>query len=130
MTSREFESLLEQLRTLPQEQAFDEVVRRIDGGDWFTALEIARRILRGRDHFLHLLRRGILEADASAIQYWLKACVHGLGPKRVLREMELLAASHPGAVHRATYYGIPIISALDKQVATRTAELRKRLEKA
>ncbi|HUQ01537.1 MAG TPA: hypothetical protein VM261_03540 [Kofleriaceae bacterium] len=130
MTSPEFEALLKHLRSLSQEQAFDEVVRQIDGGDWYTALEVARRVLRRRDHFLQLLHRGILEADASAIQYWLRACVHALGPKRVLREMEDMAGSHPAAVHRATYYGAQIISEIDEPVAARTLALRKRLENA
>jgi hypothetical protein len=128
MTSPEFESLLRQLRALPQEQVFAEVVHHIERGEWYRGLEIARRVLKRRDYFLTLLRRGILEADASAIQYWLRACVHALGPKRVLKEMERMAASHPAAVHRATYYGVSIISKIDKQVAARTLALRKQLE--
>jgi hypothetical protein len=38
--------------------------------------------------------------------------------------MVRLAPSHPGAVHRATYYGIPIVAALDKQIGAAVSALR------
>lgn len=74
------------------------------GSNPIVALDLARRCLGDRESFEAILRRGLREADASSIRYWLEAVVPALGLRRLARLLEQAAPTDPEAVRKARYW--------------------------
>src|SRR5262249_3499971 len=51
-----------------------------------------------------ILGQGLEHADASSIQYWIEAVVHGLGFRRLVETLTRKLKTHPRGVIFARYY--------------------------
>jgi hypothetical protein len=90
--------LLRRIRALPQSQRMEILAPLLDFQGW-VALVLAERAQLSRSDYLAILKRGLAEADASSIRYWMEATVRHLGWRKVfsiLRDMEAAWPS-PGA---------------------------------
>ncbi len=73
------------------------------------ALDLARKCLTDRKSFEIILERGLQDADASSIRYWLGCVIPPLGFPRVVRHLGRLASTYPIGVRKASY-GLPTFS--------------------
>ena len=55
-----------------------------------------------------ILERGLVLCDVSNVQYWMKAVVHGLGARRLLRVIRRHLDKAPLCVYK-TFYSLPRI---------------------
>lgn len=69
-----------------------------------VALDLARRCLKERDSFETILVIGLCFANASSMQYYLKAVFDALGERRLLRLLDKHKATYPVGVERAAYH--------------------------
>jgi hypothetical protein len=96
--SKQEQALLRRIRALPQSQRMEILAPLLDFQGW-VALVLAERAQLSRSDYLAILKRGLAEADASSIRYWMEATVRHLGWRKVfsiLRDMEAAWPS-PGA---------------------------------
>jgi hypothetical protein len=101
--SRWERDLARELRRHPEPERFRFIEEFLDH-NIVVALELARRCLTQRTHFELLLKRGVFQADARSIRYWLEAIVPHLGFRRVVAFLREQVSVDRGAVERAIYW--------------------------
>jgi len=125
--SRVENELAARLRAMTAAEAYAFICEYLDH-DPIVALHLARRGLRERRHFEQILARGFETADASSIRYWLEACLDKLGPKRVVKMFEQLAATNPRAAARTLYWTRIYVLRADPAMRERLDALASQLE--
>ena len=70
--------MLRRIRALPQSQRMEILAPLLDFKG-SVALVLADRAQLSRGDYLAILKRGLAEADASSIKFWLEATVRHLG---------------------------------------------------
>ncbi|MFZ3332429.1 MAG: hypothetical protein WA197_17475 [Candidatus Acidiferrales bacterium] len=105
--SKQEQALLRRIRTLPQSQRM-EILAPLLGLKGSVALVLADRAQLSRGDYLAILKRGLAEADASSIKFWLEATVRHLGWRKVFSVLRGMAAPWPCAGASALYH-VPFI---------------------
>jgi len=80
--SRQEEALLRRIRALPQSQRMEILAPLLDLKG-LTALVLIDHSQLSRADYLAILKRGLAEADASSIKFWLEATVRHVGWRKV-----------------------------------------------
>jgi hypothetical protein len=105
--SKQEEALLRRIRALPQSQRMEILAPLLDLKG-LTALVLIDRSQLARADYLAILKRGLAEADASSIKFWLEATVRHLGWRKVFSTLRGMTAPWPCAGASALYH-VPFI---------------------
>jgi hypothetical protein len=101
--SKQEQALLCRIRALPKSQRM-EVLAPLLSLNWWVALVLADRAqLLGGDYSA-ILRRGLAEADASSIKFWMKATLAHLGWRRVISVLREALTTNPRGAAFALYH--------------------------
>jgi hypothetical protein len=101
--SKQEQALLRRIRALPQSQRMEILAPLLDFKG-SVALVLADRAQLSRDDYLAILMRGLAEADASTIRFWLEATVRHLGWRKVFSILRDMAAPWPSPGASALYH--------------------------
>jgi hypothetical protein len=101
--SKQEQALLRRIRALPQSRRMEILVPLLDLKR-STALVLADRSQLTRGDYLAILKRGLVEADASSIKFWLEATVRHLGWRRVFSILRGMSAPWPSPGASALYH--------------------------
>jgi hypothetical protein len=105
--SKQEQALLRRIRALPQSQRMQVLAPLLDlKGS--TALVLAGRSQLSRGDYLAILKRGLVDADASSIKFWLEATVRHVGWRKVFSILRGMAAPWPSPGASAIYF-LPFI---------------------
>lgn len=74
-----------------------------------SMLKITPRVIRDKDLLYKILEMGLAKKNVSGIKIWFKATTSGLGYKRMLNHMKIIAESHPEWIAHAWYQLVPLI---------------------
>jgi hypothetical protein len=101
--SKQEQASLRSILALPQAQRMEILTPLLDrnGSD---ALVLADRAELSQDDYLAILKRGIAEADASSVKFWLEATVGHLGWPTVFSVLRSMAAPWPSPGASALYH--------------------------
>ncbi len=105
--SKQEQALLRRIRALPQSQRMEILAPLLDLKE-STALVLADRSQLSRGDYLAILTRGLADADASSIKFWLEATVRHLGWRKVFSILRGVAAPWPSPGASALYF-LPFI---------------------
>jgi hypothetical protein len=105
--SQQEQALLRRIRALPQSQRMMVLAPLLDLKA-STALILADRSQLSRGDYLAILKRGLVDADASSIQFWLEATVRHVGWRKVFSILRGMAAPWPSPGALALYH-LPFI---------------------
>jgi hypothetical protein len=100
--SKQEQVLLRRIRALPQSQRM-EILAPLLSFKGSVALVLADRAQLSRGDYLAILKRGLAEADASSIKFWLEATVRHLGWRKVFSILRDMAAPWPSPGASALY---------------------------
>jgi hypothetical protein len=101
--SKEEQALLRRIRALPSSRRMELLAPLLDiKGS--VALILADRAQLSRRDYLAILKRGIADADASSIRFWLEATVCHLGWSAVFSVLRDMAAPWPSPGASALYH--------------------------
>lgn len=100
--SKQEQALLRRIRALPQSQRMEILAPLLDLKGW-VALILADRAQLSRGDYLAIFERGLAEADASSIRYWMEATVRHIGWKKVFSILRDMAAPWPSPGASALY---------------------------
>jgi hypothetical protein len=92
--SKQEEALLRRIRALPQSQRMEILAPLLDLKG-LTALVLIDHSQLSRADYLAILKRGLAEADASSIKFWLEATVRHVGWRKVFSILRGMAAPWP-----------------------------------
>jgi hypothetical protein len=101
--SKQEQALLRRIRALPQAQRMEILAPLLDFKG-SVALVLADRAQLSRGDYLAILERGLAEADASSIKFWLEATVCHLGWPAVFSVLRDRAAPWPSPGACALYH--------------------------
>jgi len=101
--SKQEQALLRRIRALPQPQRMEILAPLLDFKG-SVALVLADRAQLSRGDYLAILERGLAEADASSIKFWLEATVRHLGWRKVFSILRGIAAPWPSPGASALYH--------------------------
>lgn len=101
--SKQEQALLRRIRALPQSQRMELLAPLLDLKGW-VALILADRAQLSRSDYLTILQRGLAEADANSIKFWLEATVCHLGWPAVFSVLRGMAAPWPSPGASALYH--------------------------
>ncbi len=99
--------MLRRIRALPQSERM-EILAPLLNFKGSVALVLADRAQLSRGDYLAILKRGLDEADASSIKFWLEATVRHLGWPTVFSVLRERAAPWPSPGALALYH-LPFI---------------------
>src|SRR5580658_2055513 len=105
--SKQEQALLRRIRALPQSQRMEILAPLLDLKE-SAALVLADRSQLSRGDYLAILKRGLADADASSIKFWLEATVRHLGWRKVFSILRGMAAPWPSPGASALYF-LPFI---------------------
>jgi hypothetical protein len=89
--SKQEQALLRRIRALPQCQRM-EIFAPLLRTYWFVTLSIADRAQLTRGDYILIFKRGLAEANASSIKWWMKATVRHIGWRTVISILRDVAA--------------------------------------
>jgi hypothetical protein len=101
--SKQEQALLRRIRALPQAQRMEILAPLLDFKG-SVALILADRAQLSRGDYLAILKRGVVEADARSIEFWLEATVCHLGWRKVFSMLRDMAAPWPSPGASALYH--------------------------
>src|ERR1700733_15601182 len=101
--SKQEEALLRRIRALPQSQRMEILAPLLDLKG-LTALVLIDHSQLSRADYLAILKRGLAEADASSIKFWLEATVRHLGWRKVFSILRGMGARGSSLAARAFYF--------------------------
>jgi hypothetical protein len=101
--SKQEQALLRRIRALPQSQRM-EMLAPLLNLKGSVALVLADRAQLSRGDYLAILKRGVAEADASSIKFWLQATVCHFGWRKVFSMLRDIAAPWPSPGASALYH--------------------------
>jgi hypothetical protein len=101
--SKQEQALLRRIRALPKSQRMEILAPLLDFKG-SVALVLADRAQLSRDDYLAILMRGLAEADASTIKFWLESTVRHLGWRKVFSILRDMAAPWPSPGASALYH--------------------------
>jgi hypothetical protein len=101
--SKQEQALLRRILALPQSQRM-EILAPLLGRRGSVALVLADRAELSQDNYIAILKRGIAEADASSVKFWLEATVCHLGWPTVFSVLRDVAAPWPSPGASALYH--------------------------
>lgn len=101
--SKQEQALLRRIRALPQPQRM-EILAPLLKTHWHGALLIADRAQLARVDYIAIFKRGLAEADASSIKFWLEATVRHIGWRKVISILHDVAAPWPSRGAFALYH--------------------------
>lgn len=91
------------------------------------AMYIATRALGRGGAFADLLRHGLQVSDASAVRFWLEACVPRVGKRRAVSLFRLLAADFPAQASRVVYWTKGVLGTGDPKTLEEICEIERLL---
>jgi len=97
---------------------------------YLVALEGAKRCIKDKDRFQHLLEWGLDHANASSVHCFIELAVEKLGVRYVLRTLAARIDSDPTSVENALYCVLPAIRPGDQDSRKAFHNLVDRLVKA
>ena len=92
-----------QLRSLGEEARYPYILQALQR-DVVVGLRLANACLREKKYFEDIFLQGLQTADASEIQFWLKAVVSRLGFRRVVALLLETQKESPRTVEKALYW--------------------------
>ncbi|CAN5915643.1 hypothetical protein BH23PLA1_BH23PLA1_29390 [soil metagenome] len=103
--SRWERDLARKLRQLPEKDRLEFLLEFLSVNQ-LVGLKLARNCLSDRKSFETLLERGLREADASTIRYWLDSVVPRMGFPRVVRRLRNYSQdqAYRAGVKKARYW--------------------------
>ena len=104
--SKQEQALLRRIRALPQSQRMEVLAPLLDFKRWVALFADRAQLSRG--DYLAILKRGLAQADASSIKFWLEATVRHLGWPTVFSVLRERAAPWPSPGALALYH-LPFI---------------------
>ncbi len=104
--------------------AFDFVCELLDVHE-VVALDVARRCLRSRDHFVAILRMGLVRGDAGSIKHWLECVKDRLGLRRVILCLVESFQEFPNGVARAMYFVRQFVDPNDSELFDALVDLER-----
>lgn len=124
--ARDIRKLTSELKKMEKADRHREILNMLDSKN-FSAFELIPKCISDRAFLIELLAKGVEEADASQIGYWLKAIIQRLGFQRTVRSVHRLLEVNPKGVQR-TLYWLPQLCPADEKKSV--LALNKLLEEA
>jgi len=94
---------------------------------YLVALEGAKRCVKDKERFRHLLEWGLDHADASSVRWFIDLAVEQLGVRYVLRTLGARFDSDPASVENALHWLLQAIRPGDQDSRKALRELADRL---
>lgn len=74
-----------------------------------SMLKIVPRVVMEKDLLFKILDMGLEKKNISGVKLWFKATAGGLGYKKILNHMKVIAKDHPDWIAYAWYHLVPLV---------------------
>ena len=101
--SKQEQVLLRRIRVLPQPECMETIALLLKAR-CAGALSMADRAQLRRGDYVVIFKRGLVEANASSIKFWMRATVRHIGWRKVISILREVAAPWPSAGAFAIYH--------------------------
>lgn len=128
LSSNEEKVILEQLKSIPEIEAYEIIKTMVDQKSQIT-LAIAKRVLHARDYVTKLFEYGIVKSDAQSIKLWLEFAIPKLGFRAVSKLVEKINNDSNKVLEKAVYWLPMFISKNEKKSWVLLEELRVKVKK-